>query len=194
MLPGSRRGEVARLAPVFGDVLRRVLARHPAARPAIAALPARRDDMARAAQDWPVPPIVLDAADPQGKRALFAAADVALAKSGTVSLELAAAGTPMVVAYDMNWLTRQILGRMLRIDTVTLVNLVSETRAVPEFLGARCRAELIAPALLRLLEAPDAQRDALELTMERLGRGGPPPGLRAAEAILEGLAEARARS
>jgi lipid-A-disaccharide synthase len=117
---------------------------------------------------------------------------VALAASGTVSLELAASGTPMVIAYDMSWLSRLIIGRMLRVDTVTLVNLVSETRAVPEFLGDRCRADLIAPAVLGLLEAPGAQAEALEVTMERLGRGGEAPGLRAARAVLDGLGRSAA--
>ena len=114
-------------------------------------------------------------------------ADVALAASGTVSLELAAAGTPMVVAYDMGWLSREIIGRMLLVDTVTLVNLVSETRAVPEFIGKACRPAPIADALLSVLEAPQAQVEAMALTMERLGRGGPHPGDRAAQAVLEGL-------
>ena len=85
---------------------------------------------------------------PRQKRAAFAAADVALAASGTVSLELAAAGTPMVIAYDMNWLSRQIIGRMLKVDTVTLVNLVSETRVIPEFIGKACQPGPIADAVL----------------------------------------------
>ncbi len=93
----------------------------------------------------------------------------------------------MVIAYDMAWLSRKILGALLRVDTVTLVNLVSETRAVPEFLGDDCRPEPIAGALLRLLGDPRAQDAALALTMERLGRGGEAPGLRAARAVLDGL-------
>jgi lipid-A-disaccharide synthase len=144
---------------------------------------------------WPGAPVVITPdADRDGaeKRASFRAADVALAASGTVSLELAASGTPMVIAYDMAWLSRQIIGRMLRVDTVTLVNLVSETRAVPEFLGERCRADLIAPAVLGLLDAPSAQAEALALTMERLGRGGEAPGLRAARAVLDGFGRSAA--
>ena len=115
---------------------------------------------------------------------------MALAASGTVSLELAATATPMVIAYDMNWLSRRIIGRMLRLDTVTLVNIVSETRAVPEFLGEDCKPVPIAEALLRLLDdgaARAAQVAAARLTMERLGRGGEAPGLRAARAVLDGL-------
>ncbi|MBP9182885.1 MAG: lipid-A-disaccharide synthase, partial [Fuscovulum sp.] len=117
------------------------------------------------------------------------AADLALAASGTVSLELAAQACPMVIAYDMAPLTLWLMRRMARVDTVTLVNLVSETRAVPEFIGKECRADRIAPALLHLLDHGAAsQHDAMRLTMDRLGRGGPPPGLRAARSVLEALA------
>ena len=111
----------------------------------------------------------------------------ALAASGTVSLELAAARTPMVIAYDMNWLSRQIISRMLLTDTVTLVNLVSETRVVPEFIGANCQPDPIAKALRSALELPEAQLAALDLSMDRLGRGGVAPGLRAARAVLARL-------
>ncbi|SLN31336.1 Lipid-A-disaccharide synthase [Roseivivax jejudonensis] len=198
ILPGSRRSEVARLGPVFGEVLEQVHAARPDLRFVVPAAPAVAAAVEAQAADWPGAPVVLDprglgpAAQPE-KRAAFAAADVALAASGTVSLELAAAATPMVIAYDMNWLSRQIIGRMLRTDTVTLVNLVSETRAVPEFIGKACRPDRIAPALLKVLDAPQAQARAMETTMQRLGRDGPPQGRRAADAILRGLARANRR-
>ena len=121
------------------------------------------------------------------KRAAFAAADVALAASGTVSLELAAAGTPMVIAYDANALTAWMVRRMMRVDTGTLVNLVTETRAVPEFLFERCTAAAIAPAVETLLADPAraaAQRAAADRAMALLGRGGEPPGVRAARSVL----------
>ncbi|SFE07883.1 lipid-A-disaccharide synthase [Roseivivax sediminis] len=192
VLPGSRRSEVSRLAPVFGKVLERVHAARPDLRFVVPAAPAVAGAVQAAAADWPGRPLVLDPRDlgaegPAQKRAAFAAADVALAASGTVSLELAAAATPMVVAYDMNWLSRVVIGRMLRTDTVTLVNLVSETRAVPEFIGRACRPERIAPALLDVLDNPSDQARAMELTMQRLGRDGPPQGRRAADAVLAGL-------
>ncbi|SMX31077.1 lipid-A-disaccharide synthase [Octadecabacter ascidiaceicola] len=117
----------------------------------------------------------------------MACADVALAASGTVSLELAAMRTPMVIAYDMNWLSRQIINRMLLTDTVTLVNLVSETRVVPEFIGANCTPDPIAEALIYVQASPTEQLNALDVTMERLGRGGDAPGLRAARAVLARL-------
>ncbi len=88
----------------------------------------------------------------------------------------------------MTWLTRQIVKRMIKIDTVTLVNLVSESRVVPEFLGQDCVPEKIAPALVALLDHPKAQHDAMQLTMMRLGRDGEAPGLRAARAVLAAIA------
>ncbi len=193
MLPGSRRSEVARLGPIFQQVAGRLAQERPDLRIVIPAAAPVAHDVTVLTRNWPVPPLVLD---PRGtdpavaaarKRAAFRAADMALAASGTVSLELAAAGTPMVIAYQMNWLTQRIMERMALIDTVTLVNLVSESRAVPEFLGANCRPGPIARELLRVLEAPERQEAAMRLTMERLGQGGEAPGLRAARAVLARL-------
>jgi lipid-A-disaccharide synthase len=184
-LPGSRRAEVARLAPVFGQALALVRDVHPDARvllPTLRSVSAMVEDMTA---DWPLRPLIVEA--PEDRRAAFAAADVALAASGTVSLELAANAVPMVIAYDMNPVTMWLMRRMARVDTVTLVNLVSGSHAVPEFLGDACRADRIAPALLRLLAGGperDAQLAAMRLTMERLGQGGPPPGILAARSVL----------
>ena len=71
-----------------------------------------------------------------------------------MSLELAAARTPMVIAYKFQWLTWQIMKRMALIDTVTLVNLVSDTRVVPECLGPDCTPEKIAASLEALAAEP----------------------------------------
>lgn len=191
-LPGSRKGEVARLSGVFGETLQQVCATRPNVRVVIPAAAPVATMVQQQVKTWPGRPIVLD---PRGmdvdaalaeKQAAFAAADLALAASGTVSLELAANTVPMVIAYDMNWFSRKMIKAMLRIDTVTLVNLVSETRTVPEFLGDACKPADIARALLGLLEpGPDraAQAAAAEITMERLGRGDEPPGLRAAKVV-----------
>ncbi|PYC48375.1 lipid-A-disaccharide synthase [Litorivita pollutaquae] len=193
VLPGSRRGEVGRLAPVFGAALGPVMAAHPDMRIVVPTTDNVTEAVRAAVCDWPVDTVILD---PTGmtpeeygtlKRAAFKAADMALAASGTVSLELAAADTPMVIAYDMSWLSRVIISRMLKVDTVTLVSLVSETRVIPEFIGKACKPDAIAAGVLDVLAAPDAQRAAMALTMERLGKGGMAPGERAARAVLRGL-------
>ena len=196
VLPGSRRSEVLRLLPVFGATVTALVQQHPALRVVVPTVSAVAGHVQSAVAGWPGQPIVLapqtQAAQAlhsghSDKRAAFAAADVSLAASGTVSLELAAAATPMVIAYDMAWLSRQIIGRMLRVDTVTLVNLVSETRVVPEFIGANCRPDKIVPALAALLSHPEDQHNAMQSTMTKLGQGGTNPGIRAAQATLSGL-------
>lgn len=189
-LPGSRRGEIERLAESFGGALRLFIDDHPNYRVVIPTVGSTTDLINELVRKWPGTPVVLDprkegaeqaTAD---KRAAFGVADLALAASGTVSLELAAQNTPMVVAYKLNWLTQKVAERMVKLDTVTLVNLVSDTRAVPECLLDDCQPEKIAEALREVAGAPDAQQHAMNLTMDRLGRGGEAPGLRAARAVL----------
>ena len=191
VLPGSRRAEVGRLAPIFGEALRGVLSRTPGARVVVPAAAAVASAVIDATAAWPGAPVVLDPrVDPDAvasKRAAFRAANVALAASGTVSLELAASGTPMVIAYDMNWLSWQVMSRMAKIDTVTLVNLVSGRKAVPEFLGPACKPDPVARALSALLSDDGGRADqerAMKETMQALGRGGDAPGLRAARSVL----------
>lgn len=184
-LPGSRRSEVTRLAPILGDVMARVRQVHPDAGVVLPTLPAVADLVRDLTSTWAVRPMIVTDADE--KRAAFKAADAAIAASGTVSLELAANRVPMVIAYQMAAVSMWMIRRMALIDTVTLVNLVSDTRTVPEFLGTECRADLVTPALLDLLAGGDPavrQRQAMEVTMARLGEGGEPPGLRAARSVL----------
>ncbi|WP_197917946.1 lipid-A-disaccharide synthase [Thiosulfatihalobacter marinus] len=192
-LPGSRRGEVSRLGPVFGQTLANVLKARPDLKVVLPTTASVAGLVRETVRDWPLEVVVLDPRDKspevaaREKRAAFRAADVALAASGTVSLELAAAGTPMVIAYDLNWLTRKIAGMMLKVDTFTLVNLISGTRVVPELIAENCRPDLIAPAVLDVLENPGEQAAAMAETMQALGLGGEAPGLRAARAVLDGL-------
>ncbi|WP_170463768.1 lipid-A-disaccharide synthase [Ruegeria arenilitoris] len=192
-LPGSRRGEVDRLAPVFGEALRLFLENRPGTRVVVPAVAHMVDAVTVHVRDWPGSPVVVDPRNLPSdqaqaqKRAAFAAADLALAASGTVSLELAAQATPMVIAYNLNWLTTLIAKRMVNLDTVTLVNLVSDTRAVPECLLDDCEPAKIAAALSDVATNPGAQQNAMDLTMDRLGRGGEAPGLRAARAVLNRL-------
>lgn len=184
-LPGSRRGEVARLAPSFGEVVGLLKQRHPGLRVALPTVRGVAGLVRDLTAGWAVVPQIIE--DSSAKRGAFAAADLALAASGTVSLELAANACPMVIAYDMHPLTLWLMRRAALIDTVTLVNLVSETRTVPEFIGLDCKPEKIAAALEAVLAEPAAQKAAMALTMDRLGKGGEPPGLRAARSVLAAL-------
>lgn len=192
ILPGSRRSEIARLGRTFETAYNGVAATYGSV--VLPTLPHLVDTVF---EHMPLGGAVHrcdvsgeDLSPAQGARerlVAMASADVALAASGTVSLELAAARTPMVIAYDMSWMSRQIISRMLLTDTVTLVNLVSDTRVVPEFIGADCQPSKIAAALMSVHTDPSAQHAALDLTMLRLGQGGDAPGLRAARAVLARL-------
>lgn len=183
-LPGSRRGEVSRLGPRFGATVARVAADMPDLRVIIPTVRGVAPLVRQMTATWAGRPVVVDADE---KPAAFAAANVALAASGTVSLELAANSLPMVIGYDFNRISWFLIRRMALIDTVTLVNLVSDTRAVPEFLGPACRPEDMARAVSRLFtdrDARAAQIAAMNVTLDRLGRGGEAPGLRAARSVL----------
>ena len=187
-LPGSRKGEVSRLAPRFEEAIARLRDREPDLRVVLPTVKGVAGLVRDLAARWKVAPLVVETAE--DKRAAFAAADLALAASGTVSLELAANHVPMVIAHDFNRLTWWMMKRAALIDTVTLVNIVSDTRAVPEYLGPACQPGPIANALMALIDDKDArerQFAAMALTMERLGAGGEAPGLRAARSVLARL-------
>ncbi|MBP7000779.1 lipid-A-disaccharide synthase [Amaricoccus sp.] len=193
LLPGSRRGEVRRLGATFVATWDRLRAD----RPDLAAVIPTVGPVADLAAALALPGArVLDprglpqAAAEARKRAALAAADAALAASGTVSLELAGQGTPMAIGYKVHPLTAPFARRMIRIDSSTLVNLVTGTRTVPEFFQEECVPERLAPALARLLDDPAAaaaQRAVGDRAMDLLGRGGEPPGLRAARSVLAHL-------
>src|SRR4029077_13388257 len=143
-----------------------------------------------ASEGWPTPlHIVEDEAD---KFAAFGAADAALAASGTVTTELALAGVPMAVAYRVGLLTATLMPPPIRVPVRTLVNLLLEREAVPEFLQERCRAELLAPCVIQLLTDTGYrahQKRDLSEAVHLLGLDDEPPSLRAARALLEFVQE-----
>lgn len=191
ILPGSRLSEVQRLLPIFCNVLRRnEFSNFQLIFPT---LPHLKEYITNLISDLPHKTYVITGQNLTAEEATqqrfvaFSSAQVALAASGTVSLELASVGTPMVIAYDMSWLSRWVINSLLRIDTVSLVNLISKTRDIPELLGRDCRAELIALELKRVLANPNLQTEVFNTTMKLLGRGDAKIADRAALAILAKL-------
>ena len=193
VLPGSRRGEVRRMGPVFGAALGQMAQSHPDMRVVLPTADAVADLVTAQVKDWPIDPILIDFramsldVGQAEKRAASRTADMALATSGTVALELAAARTPMVSAYDLHWLSRAIISRMVTTDTGNLINLVSDTRVVPEVIGKALTVDNTVRAMEQVLADPTAQHAAMIQTMEALGRGGEDLGLRAARALLKGM-------
>jgi lipid-A-disaccharide synthase len=203
VLPGSRSGEIRRLLAIFGQALALLAAARVAAGSArfeivLPTLPHLRERIAAATAGWPLRPrIVVEAAD---KLAAFRVARAALAKSGTVTLELALAGIPMVTAYKVS-LIEEIVARLaIQVPSAILPNLILAENVVPEFLQRQCTPQNLSHALAPLL-APSPQRqrqvDAfarLDAVM-RVDTGEPEmpqsPSARAAELVLR-LAQAPA--
>lgn len=165
LFPGSRALEVERLWPCFRDAAALVTARRPDVQVVAAAAPGAA---------YPQPgPVLIRSGDPE---AVFAAADAALCKSGTTTLEAALVDAPMVIAYRLNALSGFIARRVLRVPWVGLVNLVAERSVAPEFLQGDARPDRLAGAVLPLLEPGSAearrQREGLALVRQRLGSRG----------------------
>lgn len=185
VLPGSRRGEVARLLSVFRDALIRLSVRHAglvAVIPTVAAVaPAVRAEAA----GWPLRTIVVEGEE--GKYDAFAAGAVALAASGTVALELALARLPSVIGYRLNPLSAALARRLVKVKYVNLVNLMHDRMVVPELLQGDCRPDALADALARLIDDPAARQEQVagEAEVARwLGQGAEPPSEKAAQVVL----------
>ena len=122
------------------------------------------------------------------KFAAFRAATAALAASGTVTTELALAGTPIVVGYRLGWLTYSIARRFFRLRYFTLINIILDETAVPEFLQAHCEPDHLLAALLPLMTSGKARAAQIAKTapaLKSLGVGAESPSRRAARAVLE---------
>lgn len=189
VLPGSRSGEVRRHLPVIRDSLTALAARLPGLRAVLPTIGPVAAEVGAAVADWPVAPLVLS--DRAAKYDAFAAADAGLAVSGTVTLELAVAGVPMVVIYRANPLTMWAARRLVRVEHICLVNLVLERGVVPELLQEACRPDDICAALDALLHdraTRDAQIGALREAAALVAPDGPSPSDRAAAVILREIA------
>ncbi len=185
VLPGSRRGEVKRLLPVFVKTVARLRVDFPELRVVVPTVSTVAETVAGSTGDWAVPvTIVRDAGDMAGA---FAAARAALAASGTVAVELAAAGCPAVIAYRMNYATALLALCLVRVDFASPVNLVLGRAAQPEFIQLNCTPRKLAVAVRVLLADSPARQAQLADCREailRLGGGGEMPSARAARAVL----------
>jgi lipid-A-disaccharide synthase len=185
MLPGSRRGEVSTLLPVFAKVAQRIADAHPALRIVVPTTANVADQVEAALASWPLPTIVLRGS--AEKYDAFAASNVALAASGTVALELAMAKLPAIITYRINPITHAYVDRVVKVDYVNLINVVLGREAVPELLQYDCTPEKLAAAVTQLLDdkaAASEQIAAGQEALKVLGYGGVSPALRAADEVL----------
>ena len=185
VMPGSRRSEISRLLPIFGETLERLSARVPGLVPVVPVAHSVAEAVRAATSQWRVRPILVS--ETADKHDAFAAAAVALVKSGTSTLELALAGVPMVVAYRVNPVTAVIARRLVKVKFASLVNLLAGREVVPEMIQDRCTPPLLEAALVHLLTDPVAaatQRMAFRDIADGLAPAGMAPSAAAAAAVL----------
>lgn len=188
VLPGSRRSEVRTLLPIFADALARLRSRFPNLRAVVPTVETVAEEVKRATAAWPVPTVVVEGA--AEKYSAFAAGTAAMAASGTVSLELAIARLPTVIAYRLHPVSAAIARRLVKVRYATLANIILDRAAVPEFIQDRCRADLIVESVGTLLADPAArarQVQEVSLALDQLGGDDPPPSRCAARAVLAAI-------
>lgn len=192
LLPGSRRSIATRLMPIFAEVAAGIRAQIPAAQFNLPTVPSVRPIIADHFSARQVPVAVVEGEEE--KRAAMRSARAALAASGTVTLELALAHTPMVAAYRVAEWEAMIARRVIRVSSVLLPNLVLGHNAVPEFLQEHCTANNLQAALLPLIaETPvrQAQLAAFGDLDKKMSMGDRLPSDVAAQTVLDTLARKR---
>ena len=185
VLPGSRSSEINRLLEIFAKTVEEIRKAFGILEIVIPTVPHLAERLRKETSHWnPLPRIVTG---DEEKHAAFRRARAALAKSGTVTLELAVAGIPMVAAYRVAVIEAAILRRLLRAPSVILANLVLGENVVPEFLQQDCTVEKLTHALLPLLaDSPERRRqvDAFARLDALMEIGVAHPSARAAEIVL----------
>lgn len=192
VLPGSRRSEIRHHMAVFGAALGLLRDEGVAFELILPTMPHLVDAVRESVANWPVQPRIV--IGEQEKRAAFRIARAALAKSGTVTLELALAGVPMVTAYRAGAVEAWIMRRLINVPSVILANLVVGDNVVPEFLQQDCTAERLSRALRDVLEESPLRRRQVEAFAKLdtiMSTGIATPSMRAAEIVLATMRKAR---
>lgn len=187
--PGSRRGEVKRLIRPFADAAQRLLADRPRLKIVVLAADAMAEEVALAGA-WPFP--VEFVTGEARRQSAMLAATAALACSGTVTTQLAMAGTPVVVAYRLDTLTAPIARLLIRTPYITLLNVAARRMVAPELIQEACNGPRLAAQLSSLLDDPAARERQVKAQFEAVEkmRGGiADPAGAAADAVIAQLAK-----
>ncbi|MDE8349434.1 MAG: lipid-A-disaccharide synthase [Acidocella sp.] len=193
LMPGSRVTETKRLLPVFRETVTLLQRQIPTILPVVAAASGIAEAVAAHTDDWPIKPIIVH--DVAERYDAFAAAQAALTKSGTSTLELAMAKVPMAVTYRVNALSAAIGRRLIKVKYVAMINLLANGPLVPELLQEDCTPQKLAATLETLLTNPAAANTQREGFTAAIATLQAPKGLAsdaAASAIIAQLETGRA--
>jgi lipid-A-disaccharide synthase len=186
VLPGSRTSEINRLLTVFGEAASLLAQRNGPLELILPTVPRQLQRVTKEIASWPTQPrIVVDA---EQKAAAFRGARAALAASGTVTLELAIAGVPTVVAYTASLIEELIVRPLIKVETIVLTNLVLDEKVMPEFVQRQVRAERLAAALASLIDDTPERNKQLRAFARLdavMGIGAIVPSERAAAIVID---------
>jgi len=192
VLPGSRRSEIRHHMAVFGETLDRLGDEGVAFEPVLPTMPHLKEAVTEGMRGWKVAPKIV--IGEQEKRAAFRLARAALAKSGTVTLELAISGVPMVTAYRVGAVEAWVMRRAINVSSVILANLVLGENVVPEYLQQDCTPENLSRAVREVLGDTPLRRRQIEAFAgidSIMSTGHQPPSVRAADIVLATMRKAR---
>jgi len=195
LLPGSRRSEISRHMAIFAETVKRFLDVVDNVKIVMPVIPHMKAEVSSQLQDLQLD--VLQIEEEGDKWGAFRAASLALAASGTVTLELTATHTPMIVAYRVDAIA-SFIGRhpnlfkwLVDVPSMVLPNLIMGENVVPEFFDRDCHPEALSLALIEIHQSPtirEKQREFLSRAAIKVGCNDPnETAERAAEAILKRL-------
>ncbi len=186
VLPGSRAGEVRRHLAVFGTAVSLAKERIGTMELVLPTVVHLADRIRRETEGWSIAPRIV--VEPQQKWAEFRRARAALAASGTVTLELALAGVPTVLAYRVALIEELIVRATIQVSMVGLANLILGDKAMPELLQRQATPENLADALAGIIgDTPERQRqiEAFQRLDSVMEVGGGAPSARAAAIVID---------
>lgn len=208
VLPGSRVSEIKNNLPIYLETIKKVAAVYTDLVFVIPAILGLEDLIQRQVDSFKqktgLRVIVFKQSNLQSssnyeqmKFSLFRTAAIALATSGTVVLELARMGVPMVIGYRSYLLNEFIIKRMVRTKRANLIDIISNTATIPEFLFRNCNPTNLSNSIIEILSDANSAAEQLELSrkvIRNLGFGSDHPGDRAAASIINFLKQQKLAS
>lgn len=184
-MPGSRKSEVRRLMPIFEQTIASLSKQVPSLKVAMPIVPNVAAEVRNQLRTWTMPVILVE--EGNERRNLFAASDLALAKSGTSAVELAAAKVPTVITQKLSYVSVLIFLMLVRVRFVSIINLIADEELQLERLQISCTPKALTKALMQLLADRKATASRVAKAFEvarELGAEGVPPSAKAAHAVL----------
>ena len=198
LLPGSRKSEIKKMKSVYAEFIKIVKKNFPNIIFILPSPEGVHDIIKIWIENEKLPIIHISEKNKQAsdfkeqKQIIFSSSVLALATSGTVSLELAHVGTPMIICYKSSFLTKVLIKRLVKIKSANLINILTNKKAIPEFLFENCTSDNLYKCMVKILTSKEEISSQLKVSreaIELLGYWKFDPKIKAAESILKFLKE-----